>query len=334
MKIIIKSKLWIMGIMLLPCIVLADLNRIQTIPLNKGWNAVYLEVDPEVNDPDQIFENLPVDQVATFYGQISSIQYIEDPGEGNWKTEGWHKWIKPDAPDAFLKNLYRIHANQAYLIHATENTAWQIKGESNFSRPKWRPNSFNFIGFSIDPNEMPTFLQFFAYSKAHENLLVYELTDNCWNKVTDLNDHFIKPGTAYWVYCKGESDFMGPLDVTLPLGGDQLDFQTTGTTLRLFMKNDSDLPITYDLNSLPGLDNGKIVSLSQELRYATKTVVLDDINSDPTTTLEPEQMKTIYLTVRRDRMDIGTFENLLELSGGGLRFYIPVIAVVKNKVGK
>ena len=127
---------------------------------------------------------------------------------------------------------------------------------------------------------------------------------------------------------------MGQLDVTLPLGGDKLDFQTTGTTLRLFMKNESDLPITYDLKLIPGLDNGEIISLSKELRYASKTVVLDDINSDPTTTLEPEQMKTIYLTVRRDRMDIGTFEYLLELSGGGLRFYIPVIAVVKNKVGK
>ena len=81
-----KLSIWILAMMLYPIIVQADLNRIQTIQLSKGWNAVYLEVDPEVHDPDKVFENLPVDLVATFYGQISSIQYIEDPGEGNWKT--------------------------------------------------------------------------------------------------------------------------------------------------------------------------------------------------------------------------------------------------------
>ena len=332
-RIINKLSICILTMMvLLPYIAQADHSRTQTIQINKGWNAVYLEVDPEVHDPDKAFENLPIDLVATFYGQISSIQYIEDPGEGNWKTDGWHKWMKPDAPDAFLKNLYRIHAGQAYLIHATESATWQIKGDAYFSRPTWRPNSFNLIGFCIDPNDQPTFAQYFAYSKAHENLLVYELKNNCWNKVNDLNDHFIEESTAYWVYCKGESDFMGPLDVTLPLGGDQLDFQVTGSTLRIFMKNEYDLPIVYDLKSIPGLDSSKMVSLSQELRYATKTVVLDDINSDPNTTLESEQMKTIYLTVRRDRMDIGTYENLLELSGGGSRFFIPISAIVKNKV--
>ena len=96
--------------MLVPGILLADHSRNQTIQLKKGWNAVFLEVDPEEHDPDKAFENLPVDLVATFYGQISSIQYIKDPDEGNWKTDGWHKWIRPDAPDAFLKNLFRMGA--------------------------------------------------------------------------------------------------------------------------------------------------------------------------------------------------------------------------------
>jgi len=120
----------------------------------------------------------------------------------------------------FLKNLFRIHSGQAYLIHATEDAAWQIQGQSHFSRPKWCANSFNLIGFCIDPNDMPTFAQYFAYSKAHENLLVYELKNNKWNKVSNLEEHFIESGKAYWVYCRGESDYMGPLDITLPLGDD------------------------------------------------------------------------------------------------------------------
>ena len=332
-RVINKKNLWLLIMMLVPGILLADHNRNQTIQLKKGWNAVYLEVDPEVHDPDNAFANLPVDLIATFYGQISSIQYINDPDEGNWKTDGWHKWIRPDAPDAFLKNLYRIHAGQSYLIHATEDAVWQIKGESSFSRPKWKPNSFNLIGFSIDPNDKPTFAQYFTNSDAHENLLVYDLIDNHWNKISDLYASMIEPGKAYWIYCKGESDFMGPLDITLPLGDDALDYQATGSTLRIFMKNDSDVPVTYDLNPIPGLDNSALVSLSMELRYAVKTIVLDDIISDPNKTLESGQVKTIYLTVRRDRMDIGTYSNLLELTGGGSRFYIPVSAIVKNKIG-
>jgi len=105
----------IICMMLIPGIVLADHIRNQTIQLNKGWNVVYLEVDPEVYDPDKAFENLPVDLVATFYGQVSSIQYIEDPGETNWKTYGWHKWMKPDAPDAFLKGC-RYFTTTPYLF--------------------------------------------------------------------------------------------------------------------------------------------------------------------------------------------------------------------------
>jgi len=335
MKKLLYTKFYLLlSIMIfIPGITKADINRIQTIQLFKGWNAVYLEVDPDLHNPDEAFANLPVDQVTTFYGQVSSVQYIEDPGESNWKREGWHKWMRSDAEDAFLKNLFRIHSGQAYLIHATEDAVWQIKGQAYFFRPKWRANSFNLIGFCIDPNDMPTFAQYFAYSKAHENLIVYELKENKWNKVSNLEEHFIESGKAYWVYCRGESDYMGPLDITLPLGDDSLNYLTTGSTLRIFMKNQSDVPIDYYLKSVPGLDNGGMVSLSMELRYAVETILLDDISSDPDNTLESGQLKTIYLTVRRDRMEIGSYNNLLELSGGGSRFFIPVSTIVKNKIG-
>lgn len=320
---------WLTVLVLFPFICRADWTRTQTIQLQKGWNAVFLEVDPAVDDPDEVFAGLPVDLVATFYGRASSIQYIKDPDEADWKREGWHKWLPPDAPDAFLKNLYRLHANQGYLIRATEAVTWEIVGNAHFSRPRWRPNSFNFTGFFVDPDDKPTFSEFFANSKAHGNSITYYLMDNHWHEVTNPASHIVEPGRAYWVYCRGESDFMGPLDITLPLSGDRLDFQALASTLRIYLKNKSDVPINAQPASLPGKDNGPLVAMSMELRTAIATTLLDDWTANPYGEIEAGAGQTFYLTVRRDRMAAGDYASLLQLTGGGARFFIPVAATVR-----
>ena len=50
----------------------------QTITLNPGWNAVYLEVEPASPDCDALFAGLPVESVWAWNRRFSSVQFIQD----------------------------------------------------------------------------------------------------------------------------------------------------------------------------------------------------------------------------------------------------------------
>lgn len=83
-------------------------RRIQEVSLTKGWNAVFLEVEPLDASPERIFAGLPVDRVATWYGGPVSNQFVTDPGVDLFKSKGWSVWYAPKLPEAFLKSLDSI----------------------------------------------------------------------------------------------------------------------------------------------------------------------------------------------------------------------------------
>src|SRR5580765_2794861 len=63
----------------------------QTITLNPGWNAVFLEVQPANDDCDVVFQGVPVESVWAWNRRFSSVQFIQDasklvPGQPDWLT--------------------------------------------------------------------------------------------------------------------------------------------------------------------------------------------------------------------------------------------------------
>ena len=50
----------------------------QTITLNPGWNAVFLEVQPANPDCDAVFASAPVESVWAWNRRFSSVQFIQD----------------------------------------------------------------------------------------------------------------------------------------------------------------------------------------------------------------------------------------------------------------
>ena len=88
----------------------------QTIELKPGWNAVYVEIDPVVNDVETIFSGIPVASVWRWIpGQLGK-DFISDPAEGLMNLEGWFGYFPEPKPEAFLSNIYTLSANTAYLI--------------------------------------------------------------------------------------------------------------------------------------------------------------------------------------------------------------------------
>lgn len=185
--------------------------RSQTIQLQKGWNAVFLEIYPGETRPEALFDQTPVDIVAAYFSPGSTAQFMTDPGADLFSQSGWGVWYSAKRPDAFLKTLHSIYGQQAYLIHAKSDYTWTIEGAVSPTPVKWQANSYNFVGFGVHPLAAPTFAQFFSGSPAHRHNKIYRLANGTWRRVSDANGETMRSGEAFWIYCDGASTFQGPL---------------------------------------------------------------------------------------------------------------------------
>jgi hypothetical protein len=306
----------------------ADWSSTQTVELKAGWNAVFLEVEPDDPDPGVVFEGKPVDLALTYYPIQSPVEFILDPEEVAWKKPGWHRWVPPDAEEVFLNNLYALQANQAYLIHSKEDYTWDVTGTPKFQRRTWQPDSFNFVGFHVDPVDPPSFNQYFGDSKAHADFHIYYLEAGHWERLKDPSD-LISAGQAYWVYCRGGSNHMGPLVISLPHSSNALRFLVTNPALEIRIANRSTNPLSVSLK--PEVEAA--VPLSREM---------ESLKGEGTTheplgpggwsfSLGQGSEQKVRLAVRREEIGADEVKSLLKISDDmGNRFYIPVWAEKLN----
>lgn len=275
----------------------------QTITLSPGWNAVHFEVDPADPAPARVFAGLPVDAVATHDAVPGGGQFVKDPGANLALAQGWAVWYAPARPDAFLSNLYEVQGAKAYLVHATTNATLVLSGDVPPALPTWKPDAFNFVGFPLQSPGAPTFAQFFAGSPAHSPGRIYRLVEGKWRQVLNPGAESMRAGEAFWIHCKGASDYTGPVQVSPPSpfgvilsqrGGSEIVFRNRAphpVALRLAHTADPDASVplsvtieardeaTGDLRkmalhlpagnweqALPTLEAGQAIRLPLELR--------------------------------------------------------------------
>jgi hypothetical protein len=191
----------------------ADTLRTQEIQLQRGWNAVFLEVFPSDSTPAAVFTGTPVDIVASYFARNSSAQFITDPGANMFQEMGWGVWYATNRADAFLKTLHSIYGQQPYLVHAKSDFTWRITGTVQPGEVRWQPDSYNFTGAALASSGAPTFAQFFAGSQAHRHNRIYRLANGAWRRVSDPTAEAMRAGEAFWIYCDGNSRYQGPLEV-------------------------------------------------------------------------------------------------------------------------
>ncbi|QOC21316.1 hypothetical protein IC757_09635 [Wenzhouxiangella sp. AB-CW3] len=225
----------------------------QTIELEPGWNAVYMNVDPVDRDIRRVFSGVPVASVWRWIPDEAGSDFVRDPSEGLDNIEGWFAWFPEPRPEAFLSNLFRIDANQAYLIELEGNETREIvvEGRPRFQRINWETDSFTLTGLSIDPQAPPTFAEFFERSSSHQGQPIYQLDpDGSWHEVnpatTAIND-----GEAYWVRTQGSSRFQGKMNLVLD-SGDSLEFSAALTENLMVLRNRSDQDGTFLIRRVGG----------------------------------------------------------------------------------
>lgn len=300
--------------------------RTQTLQLQRGWNAVLLEVIPTNPAPASVFAGAPVNIVATFLGTETSVQFIRDPAAIGWKKEGWGVWYSPRRPDSFLSTLHAIAGHRAYLIQAERDFTWNVEGYVELSRTVWKADSYNFIGFTLDPESPPTFEKFFGGSKAHRSSRIFRLLDDRWSLVTNPTGTVMRAGEAFWVECKGGSDYQGPLRIKSP-DGNRLSFGDR-TQSHLMLVNESRDPAAVQVETI---GQGQGLPLVHTISAITDTGPQDlDTNLPPVLafgTLEPGARTSLRLKVKRDEMSSPIASTMLKISNGaGTLVWVPVTA--------
>lgn len=208
----------------------ADTIRTQTVSLSSGWNSVFLEVEPFASSPSAVMSNTPVDIVASFFDPGVAPQFVSNPSANLFKEAGWGVWYAESRPDAFLKSLYAIYGQRAYLIHATNAFTLAVTGTVIPAKIQWTPDAFNFAGFAVSSSAPPTFDQFFAGSPALHHNKIYRLVNGVWRQVVTPASETMRAGEAFWIFCSGSTTYQGPLTVAtttsrglvLGLGGDKI----------------------------------------------------------------------------------------------------------------
>lgn len=203
----------------------------QQVTLQPGWNAVWLEVEPEDNTTRAVFEGLEVGSVWTWLDPETPAEFIQSVTEADFKRAGWQRWFPPSREESILNNLFRIQSNRAYLIRFDGSVpgVWNVTGRPSTRRPVWSADGFSLRGVPVDPANPPTFLNFFRHSPAHymadqaklQPMFRLNSVTGTWVAVAPSEP--VASGHAYWIFTAGASDFSAPLDVRLEVG-DGLDF--------------------------------------------------------------------------------------------------------------
>ena len=219
----------------------------QAISLSAGWNSVWLEIEPVyqagdtlLNDPalpgdnetlaagdvrigqtkapEDVFTNPTITVIASPKPLASLSEFFgSQPGAiGTFNQDRWEQWLRIDPTGT--NNLAAVSGNRPYLVKvapATPTFGFTVTGKARFYRPTWTPDRYNLLGFGIKGGI--SFQNFFSPSGTkHPVNRIYSLSLNGnWAVVSP--SALIKEDTAYWIFCSGPSDYMGPVSLDFGL---------------------------------------------------------------------------------------------------------------------
>jgi hypothetical protein len=316
----------------------------QTVPLRPGWNAVFLEVQPEPRECDAIFAGPPVESAWGWNKRFSPVQFISDPAKLILPSPNWLAWLPAIHPLAAQVNLFILEGGKCYLIKLPDNaspTNWVVRGIPSVRKPEWNSDSFNLVGFHVDPATPPTFQSFFAGATGITATNIYRLgTNGYWQQVTNPTTAKLSYGEGLWIKTVGASDFAGPLTLGLEQRNG-LDYGRTLTEQTLRIRNNSTTLKTVTINTLTSTNPPSTAfpdyAGSVPLNYwvlNTRTGGWFRLPSQLITNLSTGQELAFRLEAHRASMNPYTapvgrdalYQTLLEIKDANSRFLVPVTA--------
>jgi hypothetical protein len=314
----------------------------QSFSLKTGWNAIFLEVEPANTAPSAVLITI-MSNVVSIWKWIPgtrTIQFIQNPTEFPL-DQAVPNWLVYFNPAIGANNLNAIHGESVYLIKVNANCTLTITGIPKIPHIDWKADSFNLVGFHLSnpsvPATTPTYYNFFLNSSAHTGQGIYTLnnTTSKWEPLTALTTTNMERGKAFWIYCKGYSDYQGPLSVQL----EQSTGLNYGSTLidqdiRVFNKSSASMDVYMNVSSTAAnlhywqfdtsTNSGQWTVLPTQL---TKLKTVAPWQTPPTETTPVNNTEVVRLGTKRFGMS-GTNTACVTVSnssnGQGIRILIPV----------
>jgi hypothetical protein len=230
----------------------------QTIPLNPGWNAVALDVQPIPADCASVFAGLPIQGVWRWSKRAAALQFVTDPNQLLPRNPDWLFWVPPGHPQALLNTLFAVHAGDSLLIRLAADAApvsWKLKGTPCLWRRQWLAGTLQLTGLPV-PAQTTTFEDFFRPTSAvpitrTDGGEMYQLNSSGQGvRLWEPGRVRVQPGTAYWIRARSATDYIGPLRIELD-SGDVLEFPAALWTRRINVRNESPTARTVTLRVLP-----------------------------------------------------------------------------------
>lgn len=222
----------------------------QEIELNPGWNAVYLQVDPELAECSNVVAagGVPVEQICTYNDSFDPVQFVQNPDEVN-PTNGLPNWLRWRSSGGAIGEEARLHqlvGGRTYLVHAgPTGGVWAVSGTPAYRPVEWRANAYNLVGFSVGSNV--THAAFLAGADAIETNTVYVMReDGVWAR--PVAQELMVSGHAFWVKTAGLPTFDGPLSVE---AGTRRELDFGQTLVELPLRIESELSETVDVRITP-----------------------------------------------------------------------------------
>lgn len=293
----------------------------QTIALSRGWNAVFVQVDAGGVKLDDVLGDVPVDIVASWFGPLGRGQLRESISTSIRDGHHWRVWYAPDREEAMVRNLFRLWGRRAYLVHAKDSCEWTIEGRAGVPEVRWSPNAFTLTGFCVGPDAPPSFEEFFANSAAHRDMIFYRLVNGIWRRVSAPANTSLKSGEAFWVYCKGQSDFQGSVTCS-PSGGVSLG--ETGGDGVIEFANHGSAPIELVLTDITGSQPLRFLralpgEVEADIHYETVEKGMSFGIVEPDSTLDLQ-----FSPVNREMTAEHETRVLSITAGNGQQFHLPI----------
>lgn len=193
----------------------------QDLQLNPGWNAVYLEVNPDdenpsTNDdrtPANVFDAPEIAMVWTLMNPEDPAQFTVSPSEIGFNDASWRVYIPSSKPEAMLTNLYAATPGRVYLVKVEGNSAinLSIQGRPHFKEIKWPTKGYQLVGLYADPQTPTTFSDFLDTTS--NDVLIYQLNNSTAEWETVSLHSYVESGRGYWIYNDGSLIQTAPIDI-------------------------------------------------------------------------------------------------------------------------
>ena len=219
----------------------------QEIPLQAGWNAVCLFVDPDPSACSAVAGNATtvIDEITTFNDAFSSVQFIKDIGDGG--ASGGNDWLRWSASPQLgeTSTLANLIGGRAYLVHTTGAGTWNVQGIPVMRTMRWRADSMNLVGFPVSAGAPPTFSEFFADCGEVNLGEIYRMaSDGTWTHTAAGST--MQRAEAFWIETVGLPDFQGPVALS-GLSRAGLDYGQTLVELPMTVTVEGDEEVTLQL---------------------------------------------------------------------------------------